>query len=117
MALDLSITRAKTGFFFLSVYQDDGTTPQSLVGSTLYFHAAGAGIEIDKNSPASGIVIVDTAGGADCATLAIDPDDTEGLAIGGTYHIPCELTMVDPSAQAFELNRGDITIYSNVGSP
>lgn len=117
MALDLSMTREKTGLFFLSVYQEDGTTAQSLVGSTLYFHAAGFGVDIDKNSPASGIVINDIAGGADCATLTIDPGDTVLLSDGGTYRMPCELTMVDPSSNVFELNSGTLTISSNVGTP
>lgn len=116
--LDLSMTRAKTGVFFLSVYQEDNITPQSLLGMTLWFHANGLGIEIDKSSPSDGIVINTTAGGADCATLTIDAVDTEGLPDDGSFSIACELTMVQDSDSApYELNKGLLRIASNVGTP
>ncbi len=114
-ALSLSMTRDKTGLFFLSVYQADGVTPQSLVGAVLWFHAAFNGFSVNKRSPSSGITISNTSGGADCAALQIDPADTATLP-GGVIGMPCELTMV-VSADSFELGRGTLTVQENVGTP
>ncbi len=116
--LELTMVRGKTGEFFLSVYQADGVTPQSLVGSTLWFHAAftGLGFTIDRRSPSGGIVITNTAGGLNCATLTIDPADTTALPTGGPFQMPCELVDV-ASPNAFPLNRGTLTVYANVGTP
>jgi len=116
MALALSMTRAKTGVFFLSVYQNDGTTPQDLSGTTLYFHANVDGIDIDKSSPASGITIQTIGGGADCATLQIEPSDTTSIPDGGVFEGPCELTLGQGS-EAYELNSGTLTVSPNVGTP
>lgn len=116
MSLALTMVRDKTGVFFLSVYQSDGVTPQSLVGSTLWFHALGFGLEIDKSSPASGITIQNTAGGANCATLQIEPGDTTALPDGGVYRMPCELTLQNGS-ENYELANGWLTISANVGTP
>lgn len=120
MALALSMTQNKTGVFFLSVYQSDGTTPQSLVGLALWFHAAYApsGFTLDKNSPSNGITITDTAGGADCATLQIEPGDTTALLLSAEAiaQMPCELNLVDGS-ESFELDRGTLTVTGNVGTP
>ena len=116
-ALQLTMVRDKTGLFFLSVYQVDGVTPQSLVGATLYFHAAvvALGFTIDKSSPSGGITISNTAGGTDCATLQIDPADTAGLP-SRVFGMPCELTMV-AAGDTFELNSGTLTVQPNVGLP
>lgn len=114
----MTMTRDKTGVFFLSVYQTDGTTPQDLTGAILYFHAAQAGqtFVIDKNSSGSGIVISSTAGGTDCAALTIDPADTTALPADGVAVIECELTMVLGSAD-YELASGLLRILPNVGTP
>ncbi len=115
-ALSLSMTRDKTAVFFLDVFKYDGTA-QPLSGSTLYFHAAiNAGFSINKYSPSSGIVITNMAGGANCATLTIDPVDTTALADNGNYSMPCELTMVNGGA-TYELNRGTLRVLPNVGTP
>lgn len=118
MALSLSMTQNKTGLFFLSVYQSDGVTPQSLVGSVLWFHAALNAFVINKNSPAGGITIQVPAGGTNCATLEIAPADTTALPLApqGVAGIPCELTLV-AGAESFELNSGTLTINANVGTP
>ena len=117
-ALALSMVRDKTGVFYLSVYQADGVTPQSLIGSTLWFHAAYGAFALNKSSPSSGITIQNTAGGANCATLQIEPGDTTALAIGptGTLVMPCELTLQNGS-EDYELARGGLTIVANVGTP
>lgn len=117
-SLDLTMVRDKTGIFFLSIYQQDGTTPQDLTGATLYFHASYSllNLTIDKNSPTNGITITATAGGADCATLTIDPADTTGFSTTGTAQFPFELTMQVGSSE-FELARGTLTMYPNVGTP
>lgn len=110
------MTRDKTGVFLLSVFQADGVTPQSLVGAALWFHAAYASsFVINKNSPASGITIQNLAGGADCATLQIEPGDTTALP-DAVFSIPCELTMAVGS-EAYELASGTLQINANVGTP
>jgi len=120
MALQLSMTQNKTGVFFLSVFQSDGVTPQSLVGSTLWFHAAytPAGFSLNKSSPSSGITINNSAGGTDCATLQIEPGDTAALALGpeAVATMDCELTLQNGS-EDYELNRGTLTVTGNVGTP
>lgn len=120
MAISISMTENKTGVFFLSVYQSDGTTPQSLVGVDLWFHAAyaPAGFTLDKNSPSNGITITNTAGGADCATLQIEPTDTTSIALGAEAiaQMPCELSLVD-GVESYELDRGTLTVTGNVGTP
>lgn len=118
MALDLSLTQNKTGVFFLSVYQSDGVTPQSLAGAVLWFHAALGTFDLNKNSPAGGITIQDSVGGTNCATLQIEPADTAALAIspGCNIGMPCELTMAVGS-ESYELNSGTLRISANVGLP
>jgi hypothetical protein len=120
MSLALSMTQNKTGVFFLSVYQSDGVTPQSLVGSTLWFHAAfpGQGFTLTKSSPSSGITITNTAGGLNCATLQIEPADTAALIIslGNVIGMDCELTLQNASEE-YELNSGVLTVAANVGTP
>lgn len=116
MALAMSMTRDKTGIFFLSVYQSDGVTPQDLTGSVLWFHAGTMPITIDKSSPSSGITIENIAGGANCATLQIEPSDTIALDQGTAYYFPCELTLQN-GAEAYELARGTLQILPNVGTP
>ena len=120
MALALTMTQNKTGVFFLSVYQSDGITPQSLVGATLWFHAAqpGAAFEINKSSPSSGITIQNTAGGLNCATLQIEPADTSTLTLPpqGVQGMPCELSM-QVSSEVYELARGIFAVTANVGAP
>lgn len=113
--LALTMTREKTAIFFLSVYQSDGVTPQTLAGSTLWFHAKGI-VEISKSSPASGITIQNAAGGLNCATLQIEPIDTDGASTTGIYQFPCELTLQN-GAEAYELDSGTLTIKPNVGTP
>ena len=114
-ALALSMTANKTGIFYLSVYQADGVTPQTLVGSTLWFHAAIAGFTLNKSSPASGITIQNTAGGANCATLQIEPGDTTAFSLV-PQSVPCELTLQNGS-EDYELARGSLVILPNVGTP
>ena len=96
--LALSLTRDKTGVYFLSVFQADGVTPQSLVGLTLWFHASypPAAFQINKSSPSNGITIQNTAGGADCATLQIEPTDSAALGIDADAiaAMNCELSLV-----------------------
>ena len=99
----ITIVRDKTCVYYLSVYQYDGTTAQSLVGCTLWFHALVYDIAIDKSS-GSGITITSSAGGLNCATLQIDPADTAGFPSSGTYVGPFELTLVQGSA-SYELLR------------
>lgn len=115
-ALSLSMTRDKTAVFYLSVFQYDGMTPQSLVGSTLYFHAGNGSFTIEKNSSAAGIDITNTAGGSNCATLTIEAEDTAALGAHGTYAMDCELTLVN-SGKPYELNSGTLRILPNVGTP
>lgn len=114
--LDLCITRNKVGIWFLSVYQADGTTPQSLVGATLYFHAAFDDFSIDKYSPSNGITIQTIGGGADCATLQVDAADTEDISDTATVGMPCELTMV-VSTVPYELAKGTFHLSPGVGTP
>jgi|ERR1017187_1960975 hypothetical protein len=119
MALQLFITREKTGVFFLSVYQADGVTPQSLAGAVIYFHAANpTSFAINKSSPSSGITIQNVAGGTDCATLQIEPGDTASLVLspGGTVGMPCELTL-QVGSEYYELASGVLTVAANVGTP
>jgi hypothetical protein len=114
MSLNLALTREKTGVFFLTAVQSDGS-PQSLVGSTIYFHAAAQdGFAINKSSPSSGITITDASGGL--ATLTIMPSDTTALSPTGVYAMPCELTLGNGGA-LYELNTGTLTITPNVGTP
>lgn len=117
MLLNLSMTQSKTGVFYLSVFQFDGVTPQSLVGSTLWFHAAFSNFAINKSSPSSGITIQNTAGGANCATLQIEPADTTALTLAtGSVVMPCELTLQSGSEE-YELARGSLSVQANVGTP
>lgn len=117
MALALSMVRGKTGLFFLSVFQQDGVTPQNLAGSQLWFHAAFSdySLVIDKFSPSGGIIVTNAAAGL--ATLTLDPADTTGLPINGDYVMRCELIDVAPSAAVYLLNRGTLTVSTNVGTP
>ena len=112
MALNLSMTRKKTGLWNLSVVDSFGSA-QPLDGTVLYFHADGP-ITIDKNSPSNGITIVDSAGGL--ATLQIDAADTAALPEGGQFSMPCELTLLN-GVDPFELDKGRLTIDANVGEP
>ena len=118
--LTLSMVENKTGYFLLSVYQYDGVTPQNLVGSTLYFHAAyGSNFAINKSSPSTGITITNPAGGLNCATLQIDPADTAALnlPLPAQIAMACELSMTDPSGHTWELDSGQLLIAPNVGTP
>lgn len=118
MALELEMIRDKTGTFFISVYQRDGSTAQSLVGATLYFHAALDGIlAIDKSSPSSGITIQNSAGGADCATLTITPADTLPLEAETEYSVPCELIFGATDGSFYTLDYGSLIVRPNVGTP
>ena len=110
------MTQNKTGVFYLSVFQSDGVTPQSLVGTTLWFHAAVGSFEINKSSPASGITIQNIAGGANCATLQIDPADTTPLGTIGVQGMPCELTL-QVGSEAYQLATGIFSVTANVGTP
>jgi hypothetical protein len=118
--LSLSMIQNKTGIFFLSVYQFDGVTPQSLVGSTLWFHAAytPAGFVVNKNSSGSGITIQNIAGGLNCATLQIEPGDTTSLALGAeaVAAMDCELVLQN-GVESYELDKGTLTVTGNVGTP
>jgi len=118
--LQLSMTQDKTGVFFLSVFQYDGVTPQPLSGLTLWFHAAykADGFVLDKSSPSSGITITNIAGGADCATLQIEPGDTAALNLidGAVASMPCELNLVN-GAESYELASGFLIVNANVGTP
>jgi len=116
MSLALQITQNKTGLFYLSVFQADGVTPQSLVGTTLWFHAAlGVAFSINK-SAGSGITVTNTAGGANCATLQIDPADTAALGSIGVIGMPCELTL-QVGLEAYELATGILSVTTNVSTP
>jgi hypothetical protein len=113
------MTQNKTGVFFLSVYEADGVTPQSLAGATLWFHAAvGSSFEINKSSPSSGITIQNTAGGLNCATLQIEPADTASLQLAaqGSVAMPCELTL-QVGSEDYQLNSGVLSVAANVGTP
>jgi hypothetical protein len=114
------MTQNKTGKFSLSVYQSDGVTPQTLVGSTLWFHAAylPAAFTINKSSPSLGITIVTPAGGLNCATLQIEPGDTAALNLidGAVASMPCELNLVNGS-ESYPLNSGFLIVNANVGTP
>jgi hypothetical protein len=110
------MVRGKTGAFFISVYQNDGVTPQSLVGGILYFHADVGGIELDYDSDGNGITITNTAGGADCATLLIPPADTLDIPDTGTFEGPCELVL-GIGGQEYPLNTGTFIVQPNVGMP
>lgn len=112
----MQLTRDKTGVFLLSVFQNDGTTPQSLVGCTLYFHALVYNVAIDKSSPSSGITVSNTAGGANCATLQIEPTDTAMIPASGVFVGPYEITLQNGS-EAYELTVGSLQISPNVSTP
>lgn len=116
--LSLEMTQNKTGVFFLSVFQSDGVTPQDLTGSTLWFHARYQSFAINKSSPSSGITIQNEAGGADCATLQIEPADTSALplSVSGVISMPCELTLQN-GPENYELNTGSLSVSANVGTP
>lgn len=114
MALSLEITRKKTGVWVLTV-TDVGGAAVDLTGLTLHFHATAGLVDINKSSPASGIVITNALGGL--ATLQLNPADTAALPAGeGVYSVPCELTLVDGTSY-YELARGDLHIDPNVGEP
>src|SRR6185369_7113512 len=113
MSLALSMTREKTAVWFLTVTQSDGTA-QPLTGLVLWFHAAVGGIDIDKNSPASGITITNELGGL--ATLQLEPSDTTDIPDTGVFSGPCELTLVS-GAERYPLNSGTLSVSPNVGSP
>ncbi|HET7376887.1 MAG TPA: hypothetical protein VFK30_09275 [Anaerolineae bacterium] len=112
--MNLAITREKTGVFFLTITQSDGTTPQDLTGLELWFHTVINGIAIDKHSPSSGITIVDATGGL--ATLQIEPSDTAAIPASGIYSGDCELTL-QAGSEAYELVRGTFSVSPNVGLP
>jgi hypothetical protein len=114
--LSLSITQNKTGVFFLTVTQSDGVTPQDLTGSTLWFHAATGGFQLNKSSSGNGITITNATGGL--ATLQIEPGDTAALSLvpSGTVAMPCELSLQNGS-ESYELNTGLLVVTANVGTP
>jgi hypothetical protein len=120
--LNLSIVRAKTGIFYFTVNQDDGS-PFDLTGSVMYFHASNGSFTIDKStlvggSPAvvQGIVYRNPVLGQ--ATLTIDPADTESLGAQGVFGMPCEFTLTGGSpAGTLELSNGTLMITPNVGTP
>lgn len=113
MALALTTVRKKTGLWLLTVTEVTGA-PQDLTGMTLHFHATGD-VDINKSSPASGIIITNAVGGL--ATLQLDPADTAALPnTESTFGLPCELTLVNGS-QYFELARGNLHVDPNVGEP
>jgi hypothetical protein len=114
-ALNLSMVRGKTGIFFLSVYQSDGVTPQSLAGAVLWFHAAVRTFSVSKNSPASGITIQNSSGGLNCATLQLEPSDTTALSTA-VYVMPCE-RVLQSGGEDYALNTGTLTVTPNVGAP
>lgn len=120
MALKMEMIQNTTGVFFLSVYQSDGVTPQPLAGLVLWFHAAyaAAGFNLDKNSPSNGITITNPAGGADCATLQIEPADTTALKLidSAVASMPCQLNLVNGS-ESYPLNSGALIVSANVGTP
>lgn len=109
----MSVTREKTGVFFLTVTESDGVTPQDLTALTLWFHTQVGGIAINKSSPSDGITITDAIGGL--ATLQIEPDDT-GPVPNAVYAGDCELTL-QAGSEAYELARGTFTVLPNVGLP
>lgn len=110
------MVRGKTGKFFLSAYQNDGTTPQDLTGSILWFHVDVGGLELEYYSPSNGITITVMAGGADCATLQIEPADTDAIPEGGLFQGPWELILQNGS-EYYPLASGSLTVYPNVGTP
>ncbi len=112
MALNLSLTRLKTALFNITVVEDDGSA-LDLAGLTLYFRASGV-VDIEKYSPSNGITITNAAGGL--AQLTIEPADTATVPAGGDFSIPCELTLLD-GTNPFELNKGNLHITPNVGTP
>ena len=112
MALNLSLTRLKTGLYNVTVTNGDGSA-LDLTGMTLYFHAAGV-VEIDKSSPSDGITITSAAAGL--AQLQIDPADTEDVPADGNFGLSCELTLVNGS-NYYPLNSGNLHISPNVGTP
>jgi len=116
MALEMTMTRNKTGQWLLTVTDYLGA-PQPLTGLTLWFHAAGlvgsTVLDINKSSPSGGITITNAAGGL--ATLEVAPADTADFPTG-TVALPCELTLVS-GAQYLELDRGSLSVYEDVGTP
>lgn len=111
--LDLRLARDFTGVFGVDAFHSDGVTPQSLVGLTLYFRSA-APASIAKDSNGNGITITNTAGGANCALLQIEPDDTLGVpAVDGYFRMRCQLTLSD-GTEEYLLADGDITITPRV---
>lgn len=118
--LSLSMVQNETGVFLLSVFQADGVTPQSLVGSTLWFHAAypPSGFQLNKSSPSSGIAIQNPAGGSDCATLQIEPSDTAALGLSGTAVVVMAAALVlQNGSEAYPLATGTFLMTANVGTP
>ncbi len=113
MALSLSMTRAKTGAWLLTVTDSTGAA-QDLTGMTLWFHAVVGGVAIDKSSPSDGITITNAAGGL--ATLQLEPADSEAIGDTGVFSGPCELTLVN-GAERYELNAGTLRVTANVGTP
>lgn len=114
MSQALTMTRGKSGVFFLTVVQMDGVTPQDLTGVTLYFHCDVGGIEIDLSSPSGGITITDAAGGL--ATVTIDPADTDAVPVTGIYQGPFEVTL-DDGTNVYVVDDGTLTVSPNVGTP
>jgi hypothetical protein len=116
----LSMIQNETGIFFLSVFEYDGVTPQSLVGAELWFHGEynNNGFEINKNSPSSGITIQNAAGGANCATLQIEPGDTTALNLlpGAVVSMQYQLNLQSGS-ESYPLVAGTLTVTGNVGTP
>ncbi len=113
--ISITMYRNKTGVFNLSAYEQDGMTPQSLVGGVLWFHAAFGVFAINKYSPNNGITNIVPSGGLNCALLQIEPTDTSSLA-GGLIQMPCELTL-QLGGEDYELDSGTLTVLQNVGTP
>lgn len=112
--LALTMTRLKAGAFALTVTKSDGVTPLDITGMDLYFHAVVGGIEINKDSSGNGISITNASHGL--ASLLIAAADTEAISEGGIHVGDCELTLVNGTTP-YELNKGTLTVNSNVGEP
>lgn len=117
-ALSLSIVKNKTAQITFSIFKGDGSgDPQSLAGTVLFFHAASGAFTLSKDSNSHGITITNPAGGADCATMKLDPADTAALVIPGVVlTMPCELTL-QAGSDEFEIGLGSLQVWPNVGTP
>ncbi len=119
--LNLSMIQGATGGpWNLSIYESDGVTPQPLSGTTIIFNAAyaAANFKLTKTSPSSGITIVNSAGGLNCALLQIEPGDTTSLSLGleAVAVMDCELKLQNGS-EVYPLNTGTLSVTGNVGTP